>query len=67
MPSKSEIVSAIRDPILVNRFRKVTRSRKYPRDSRTYRELALERLQQIESFGDVPLVPSRHAIEGAVA
>ena len=57
---------AIQDPIVVRRIRQITIARQYPRDSRTVRELAMERLQQIENFGDVPLIPSRQVVSGTV-
>lgn len=58
MPQKP-IQCVFYDELISNRIRKVTKSRRYPRDSRTVRELALERLRQIEDFGDVPMMPAR--------
>jgi hypothetical protein len=52
------IQCTLQDPIQVERFTKITRLRRYPRPSRTVRELALERAKQIEDYGDVPMVPA---------
>ena len=46
---------------VIARFDAIRRLRKDPRISETIRDLALERLDQIERFGDkIQLVPSPH-------
>jgi hypothetical protein len=62
MAETKPVQCVIQDPILVRRIDRITKTRKYPRASRTVRELFLERLKQVEDYGDLPLVPDRQVI-----
>ncbi len=49
----------IEDEVAARRIELERRRRQHKKPSRTVREMALERLKQIEDYGDVPLIPIR--------
>lgn len=62
----AKITLQITDEQSVSRFSKLTKLRKYHKATKTVRTLAEERAQQIEQFGDVPMIPARMTAAGPV-
>lgn len=55
-----KLTATIGDQMVANRFDRVRVMRGYKKPSRAVRELAVERLQQVETYGDCPMVPAQH-------